>query len=107
MGDLAGDFGGVGGDEGGPDAGGGAPPTGAPPVMNTPALNPVPTAFEKASLAAKRLASVPALVKGRRLALARSISVNTRSSKRSPKRASEFSIRSMLQRSEPMPMIMR
>ena len=33
--------------------------------MNTPALKPVPTAFENASLAAKRLASVPALVNGR------------------------------------------
>jgi hypothetical protein len=32
--------------------------------MKTPALNPVPTALEKASLAAKRLASVPARVKG-------------------------------------------
>src|SRR5258706_8862485 len=75
-------------------------------LMNTPALNPVPTALEKASLAAKRLASVPALVKGRRSALARSISVKTRFSKRAPKRSSEAWIRSILQRSEPMPMIM-
>ena len=46
--------------------------------MNTPALKPVPTALEKASLAAKRLASVPALVNGRRAALSRSTSVKTR-----------------------------
>ena len=33
--------------------------------MNTPRLKPVPTALENASLAAKRLARVPAAVNGR------------------------------------------
>ena len=73
--------------------------------MNTPRLKPVPTAFEKASLAAKRLARVPAMVNGRRAALARSISVKTRSRNLSPQRSSDFWIRSMLHRSEPMPTI--
>src|SRR5690349_14998358 len=75
--------------------------------MNTPCLKPVPTALEKASLAAKRLASVPAAVNGRRAALARSASVKTRLRNLSPQRSSDFWIRSMLQRSEPMPTIMR
>src|SRR4051794_36592661 len=73
--------------------------------MNTPRLKPVPTAFEKASLAAKRLANVPARVCGRDAALARSVSVKTRLRNLSPQRSSEFWIRSMLQRSEPMPTI--
>ena len=70
--------------------------------MNTPRLKPVPTALEKASLAAKRLAKVPAAVNGRRAALARSTSVKTRLRNRSPKRSSEAWIRSILHRSEPM-----
>src|SRR6185503_9640352 len=73
----------------------------------TPRLNPVPTALEKASLAAKRLARVPARVCGRDAALARSVSVNTRLRNLSLQRASDFSIRSMLHRSEPMPTIMK
>jgi hypothetical protein len=40
--------------------------------MNTPRLKPVPTALENASLAAKRLASVPARCDGRDAAFARS-----------------------------------
>ena len=49
--------------------------------------------------------SVPARVNGRRAALARSTSVKTRFSNRSPNRSSEFWIRSILHRSEPRPMI--
>ena len=73
--------------------------------MNTPRLNPVPTAFEKASLAAKRSASVPAMVCGRDAALRRSFSVKTRFRNLSPQRSSDFWMRSMLHRSEPMPRI--
>src|SRR5579875_3412998 len=73
--------------------------------MKTPFLNPVPTALENASLAAKRFANVPAAVKGRDCALPRSTSVKTRLRNRSPKRSSEDSMRSMLHKSEPMPTI--
>src|SRR5439155_16829073 len=73
--------------------------------MNTPRLKPVPTALEKASFAAKRLANVPARVCGREAALARSVSVNTRLRNLSPQRSSDFSIRTMLHKSDPMPTI--
>src|SRR3990170_410134 len=73
--------------------------------MNTPLLKPVPTALEKASLAAKRLARVPARLCGREAALARSVAVNPGSRNLSPTRSSARSIRSMLHRSEPMPTI--
>src|SRR3954447_19619351 len=72
----------------------------------TPRLKPVPTALEKASLAAKRLARVPAVVCGREAAFVRSVSVNTLLRNLSPQRSSECWIRSTLHRSEPMPMIM-
>src|SRR5690348_10741797 len=74
--------------------------------MKTPRLNPVPTALEKASLAAKRLARVPAVVCGREAAFFCSISVKTRLRNLSPQRSSEAWIRSMLHRSDPMPRIM-
>jgi hypothetical protein len=76
--------------------------------MNTPRRKPVPSALEAASLAAKRFAKVAARIASvRRVALARSSSVKTRSMKRSPWLAMTFSMRRMSQRSEPMPRINR
>src|SRR5688500_17059583 len=71
----------------------------------TPREKPVPSAFEQASLAAKRLA-YDAARSSRRSDFFCSISVNTREVKRSPKRFRVFSIRRMSITSLPMPMIM-